>query len=158
MNILMMLSLATGHEKPLLDALTDHRLAWLKRHNTKRLNPVSEDVDHAADYAREALLSASAQPAGASSKKQIKTLLLDLLDEDDSEEQTENLLAMLIGARKSREELDDLEVTLGRALRLAGVPNHVLAASVGMSERSASKRYKPRPKEGLSSRITRDPA
>lgn len=152
MNILMMLSLSMGREKPLLDTLSNHRLAWLKHQNKKRVHPLSEDAADAAAFAREALLDASAQPVGLSSKEKVKALLLDLFDGDGSGEQTEELLAMLVGARKSKEELDDLEVTLGRALRLAGVPNHVLAKSVGMSERSASMRYKPRPGEGLSSR------
>lgn len=154
MNILMMLSLATGRETTLLDALTTHRLAWIKRQNQKRVHPLPEDAEGAAAFANETLLEAGSQPNDSPSTTEgVKDSLLDLLDGDDSGEKTDELLAMFVGARKIRDAFDALEVTLGRALRIAGVPNHVLAKAMGMSERSASKRYKPRPGEGLSSRV-----
>ena len=154
MNILMMLSLSKGRGVTLLEALTSHHLDRAKRLNGRLVNhSLPEDRDTATKAAREALIEASTHPDDRPAKDQVKELLLDLIDGDDSGEKTEEMLAMLVGARSLREGLDDLEVTMGRALRIAGVPNHVLANATGMTERSASKRYKPRPGEGLSSRV-----
>lgn len=155
MNILMMLSLSKGRGTTLLEALTNHRLAWVKRQNKRLANPHSrspEDEATLANEAREELIEASAHPDERPVKEHVRDLLLDLLDGDESGEKAEEMLAMFVGARKARADLDDLEVTLGRALRIAGTPNNVLAKAAGMTDRSASKRYKPRPGEGLSSR------
>ena len=155
MNILMMLSLSKGSGLTLLEALTHRHLARAKRQNRRLVNPHSrlpEDEATHANEAREELTETSARPDDRPAKEHVRDLLLDLLDGDESGEKTEEMLAMLIGARKARADLDDLEVTLGRALRIAGVPNHALAEATGMTERSASKRYKPHPGEGLSSR------
>lgn len=155
MNILMMLSLSKGRGTALLEALTSHRLARAKRINERMANPHSRDPEDEATLASKAseeLIAASAQSDDYSAKEHVRDLLLDLLDGDESGEKSDEMLAMLVGARKTRSDLDDLEVTLGRALRIAGVPNHALAEATGMTERSASKRYKPRPGEGLSSR------
>lgn len=154
MNILMMLSLSKGSGVTLLEALTSRHLDQAKRLNRRLVNhSLPEDRETATKAAREALIAVSTHPDDRPAKEQVKELLLDLLDGDDSGEKAEEMLAMLVGARSLREELDDLEVTMGRALRIAGVPNHVLANITGMTERSASKRYKPRPGEGLSSRV-----
>lgn len=156
MNILMMLSLSKGRGATLLETLTNHRLAWVKRQNKRLVNPHSrspEDEATLANEAREELIEASAHPDERSVKEHVRDLLVDLLDGDESGEKAKEMLAMFVGARKARADLDDLEVTLGRALRIAGTPNNVLAKAAGMTDRSASKRYKPRPGEGLSSRV-----
>lgn len=66
----------------------------------------------------------------------------------------EDLLAMIQGARKLRDWLDDFEKLTGRYAHLTGTTIRQLADATGVAERSAAARYRPIPGEGLTSPLT----
>lgn len=150
MNILIATAIAIARNESIHDTLTAYHFAAQKQAPNAGGANGEPDEAQAAKAAEADILEFSKKPFGPPIDA-LKDYLVRSRALTSQETRANNLVAIVQGARRTRQQLDELEMAAARAARLEGVSIRTLANAAGISERNAIKRYKQIPGEGLSS-------